>query len=108
MNLELAQLPDTVAEDAASILAQAGVTDVQVARHLEAVGAVLRRHKIAVDGAPRVSRTTVDGIASAVTYIFAVKCSPEEAFKLNVELAMEEEEMGIEKNQAFDALFLPA
>lgn len=106
MRQELPQLPVETARVASAVLERAGISDEHVARHLDAVGRVLRRHKLFIDDLPHVTATDREGVFSGVTYIFKLKCTAEQAFEYNLELASEEEEMGIEKKPAFDAIFL--
>ncbi len=89
--------------NAHKILAQAGITDERIARHLDVAGTVLRRHHIRNQAHPRV--TVADGLFNGVTYVFSVPVSANEAFDLNMELAAEEYAAGIEKDVAFDVVF---
>jgi hypothetical protein len=107
MKQDLAALPIDDALKAASILSRAGVSDSQIAKHLDAVGSVLRRHSIFFHGDAQVRIADVDGVYSGVTYVFNLQLNSDEVFDLNLELANEEEAMGIERNVAFDAMFLP-
>lgn len=92
---------------AASVLAKAGITDEQTVRHMEAVGVVLRRHKLFFDEQVRVNVCDVDGVFVGVTSVVGVNKTAREVFDLNIELATVEDEMGIEKHPAFDVMFKP-
>ncbi|WP_321789378.1 hypothetical protein [Burkholderia pyrrocinia] len=88
---------------ASDILQTAGITDEQVARHLDVAGVVLRRHNIHPTSHPRV--TVADGFFRGVTVSFIVPVSSDEAFEMNVELASEEVQSDVEKSLAFDVVF---
>ncbi|WP_250533478.1 hypothetical protein [Caballeronia sp. AZ10_KS36] len=85
------------------MLRTAGVSDKQIAQHLDVAGTILRRHHIRPNVEPRV--TTAAGFFQGVTYAFPVPVSADEAFAMNMELAVEELEAGIEKDVAFDVVF---
>jgi len=92
-------------EMANRILREAGISDERIARHLDVAGQVLTRHRIRPHIAPRV--TSADGFFHGVTYALAVPVTADEAFEMNMELATEENEAGIEKDVAFDVVFEP-
>jgi len=92
---------------AAKVLANAGVSDDDVTRHLDFAGEVLRRHKLFFINDIQVNVSDVDGEFIGVTCVLNVRKSPVDAFELNVELAELEQEMGLQKNPAFDVMFLP-
>jgi hypothetical protein len=92
-------------EVANRILREAGISDERIARHLDVAGQVLTRHRIRPHVSPRV--TSADGFFSGVTYALAVPVSADEAFDMNIELALEEGEAGIDKDVAFDVVFEP-
>ena len=85
------------------ILREAGISDEQVARHLDAAGVVLSRHRIRPQVHPRV--IAAEGFFRGVTFAFPVPVSADEAFEMNVELAVEEEQAGVQKDVAFDVVF---
>lgn len=92
---------------AAAILAKAGVTDEQVARHMDAAGEVLRRRKLFYHEDILVNVADIDGVFVGVTCVLGVNRAPKEVFELNVELARAEREMGVEKHPVFDVMFKP-
>ena len=85
------------------ILRGAGISDEQIAQHLDVAGVVLRKHNIRPNISARVA--AAEGFFHGVTYAFAVPVSAEEAFAMNVELAIGEEEAGVHKDIAFDVVF---
>lgn len=89
--------------DAAEILQKAGISDADVAKHLDIAGGVLKGHGIRPKGGPRV--TVAPGFFEAVTFQFEVPVSAKEAFEMNVELAIAEDEAGIPKDVHFDVVF---
>lgn len=93
---------------AARILSQNGVSDVEVARYMDAAGAVLRQHRMFFSDDIQVQVSDVEGVFVGVTCVFRVHRSREEVFDLNIELARAEREMDVQKNPVFDVMFLPA
>jgi hypothetical protein len=85
------------------LLRTAGVSDTQIARQLDVAGEVLRRHHIRPIAEPRL--TLAEGFFQGVTYAFPVPVSADEAFAMNMELASDEFDAGIEKDVAFDVVF---
>jgi hypothetical protein len=85
------------------LLLAAGISDDHVAQHLDVAGVILRRHRIRPHICPRV--TTADGLFHGVTYSLGVPVSAREAFKMNAELAEEEDRAGIARYPAFDVVF---
>jgi hypothetical protein len=106
MNIEMPTLPVAKAIRASAVLSAAGVTDEDITRHLDAAGVVLRRHRIFFEDEGEVEVADEPGLFNGVTCIFRLHRSAEEVFDLNMELALAEEEMAIEKSPAFDVLFL--
>lgn len=88
---------------AIQMLKNAGVSEAQISSHLDLAGEVLRRHHIRPQVDARV--TAADGFFNGVTYALPVPVSAEEAFDMNLELAMAEDEAGIKKHLAFDVVF---
>lgn len=107
MNLEMPELPAAKAARAAAVLKKAGLSDEHATRHLDAAGAVLRRHKLFHEQDVRLEVADEPGVFMGVTCIFRLRRSAEEVFELNLELAAEEDEMMVDKSPAFDVLFLP-
>lgn len=85
------------------ILREAGISDAQIAQHLDVAGVVLRKHNIRPNISARVA--AAEGFFHGVTYAFTVPVSAAEAFEMNVELAMGEEAAGVHKDIAFDVVF---
>jgi hypothetical protein len=92
---------------ATGVLKRAGVTDEQVAQHLDAAGEILRRHRLFYGDKIRVNVSDVEGLFVGVTCIVPVAKTPKEVFELNVELAVAEQEMGVQKHPVFDVMFKP-
>ncbi|GAB5098690.1 hypothetical protein [Caballeronia sp. HLA56] len=90
-------------EAAHTMLKASGISDERVARQLDVAGSILRKHGIRPHVSPRVTASA--GFFEGVTYSLAVPVSAEEAFEMNVELAMCEDEAGIEKCVEFDVVF---
>jgi hypothetical protein len=88
---------------AEAILRGAGVDDAQVGRQLDIAGNILHNHRVRSEVAPQV--TAMPGVFESVTYLLRVPVSPNEAFEMNIELAMAEDEAGIVKDVAFDVVF---
>lgn len=85
------------------IFARAGFTQERIARHLDVAGEVLRRHRIRPQVEPRV--TVAKGFFEGVTYAMLVPVSTREAFDMNMELAMAEDDAGIHRDFAVDVAF---
>jgi tetratricopeptide (TPR) repeat protein len=107
MGIDVDTLQVEIMETVAGILDRAGYSDDDVKQHLEAVGEVMRANKVFYAERPQFEATDVDGEFCGVTMIFRLQCSRAEAFDFNLALAEQEEKMGIKKNPAFDAIFLP-
>jgi hypothetical protein len=108
LNMDIPESLRARAKEASVILRRANISDEQIVRQLDAVGTVLRNHRIFFEGDAQINSTDMDGVFSGVTYVFRVKRTPEEVFELNVELALCEEELGVQKNIAFDVMFSPS
>jgi len=108
MNMEMAGFPVEEARTAAGVLSRAGLSDEMITHHLDAAGEVLRRHRFFFQEYAEILATDEKELFEGVTCIFRLKLSADEVFELNMELAMVEEEMLIEKSPAFDVMFLPA
>lgn len=105
MSLDITQVEEAADLPlAASIVAQADLSDDDIAAHMDAAGAVFRSHRLFP--ACRISASKVDGIFVGVTTALWVDASPEKVFDLNIELAQEEERRGIRKTPAFDVVFV--
>ena len=94
-------------QKAAEILEREGVSDEQVARHMDAAGEVLRRRKMFYHDTARIKVANIEGVFVGVTCVFAVTGDPMEVFEMNMELARVEREMDVVKNAAFDVIFKP-
>jgi len=103
MNLEV---PDVqgLTSSTVRLLTGANLSEKDVARHLEAAGAVLMKHRIR----PLAKRILAgdENRASLLSVLFHVPGTPDEVFDLNVELAQMEDEMGIPKHISFDVAFV--
>jgi hypothetical protein len=108
MQMEMPTFQIESARIAADLLRRTGVTDEHLTRHLDAAGAVLRRHRLFFQEVAELEISDEPDVLIGVTYVFRIKMSPPEVFEMNLELALTEEEMGIEKSSSFDVVFLPA
>lgn len=93
------------ASEAATILARAGVSDDDVARHLDAAGSVLRRAGMFSAKAADIYATCIPDIFSGVAMAVNVNCDEDELSALNAALANEETARHINKNSVFDVVF---
>jgi hypothetical protein len=93
---------------AARILSQHGISDVEIALHMDAAGAVLRRHRMFYYGDIQIQVSDVEGVFTGITCVFRMRLSPDEVFDLNVELSKNERELQVQKSPIFDVMFLPA
>jgi hypothetical protein len=108
MQMEMPKFQIESARAAAALLERTGVSDEQLTRHLDAAGAVLRHHRLFFQEVAELEISDEPDVLIGVTYVFRIKMSSSEVFEMNLELAIAEEEMGIEKSPAFDVVFLPA
>jgi len=108
MGIDMNGLPVQLISESASVLARAGISDEMVARHIDAVGAVLTAHKTLVPKEPVILSNDIENVNSGVTLVFRVYGDAKTIFSYNVELAQMEEEMKVEKSQAFDVVFAAA
>ncbi|QCP50200.1 hypothetical protein FAZ95_14025 [Trinickia violacea] len=88
---------------AAAVLRKSGISEEQIARHLDIAGDVLIRHGVRPRVVPAI--TSAPGFFEGVTYLLTVPVTPNEAFDMNIELAMAEDAAGIAKDVAFDVVF---
>jgi hypothetical protein len=88
---------------AVAILQRAGVDDAQIGRQLDIAGNILHNHRVRPEVTPLI--TAAPGDFEGVTYRLTVPVTPNEAFEMNVELAMAEDEAGLVKDVAFDVVF---
>lgn len=93
---------------AASLLAEAGLEDADVARHLDLAGGILRRRRLMWVGHPSLSVHSADGLLKAATYVFQVRLSNDEIFEMNCELADAEARANIKRHPYFDITFTAA
>jgi hypothetical protein len=107
MNIELQFPPSEQSFKVAAVLQAAGVSDDQVVRHMDAAGMLLRKHKMFFGKDIEINFSDVQGEFVGVTCVLNVNKPPQEVFELNVELAMAEIELGVQKHPAFDVMFLP-
>jgi len=107
MNIDMSGFPSSKTAKASAILTEAGLSDEDVVRHLDAAGAVLRRNKLLLFCETEMEVVDQVDLLKGVTCILRVRRSDEEVFELNMALALAEEEMGIKKSPAFEVLFLP-
>jgi hypothetical protein len=92
---------------AASVLSRNGISDAEVAQHMDAVGVVMRQHRMFYTGDIQVEVSDIEGVFVGVTCVFRVQRSQDEVFDLNIELAKIEREMNVPKKSVFDVMFLP-
>jgi len=93
------------ASEAAAILARAGVTDDDVARHLDAAGIVLRRAGMFSAKSADLYATNIPDIFSGVAMALNVHCDEDELAGLNAALAREEQARHVNRNSVFDVVF---
>lgn len=105
MKIELNKVENHVLDSACAFLEAAGLTDEDVALHLDAAGNVLRAHGLFPLGSMVINQTP--GVLSGIMNVFNVPASPDETFDMNVELAMEEERLGVKKTGFFEIAFAP-
>jgi Tfp pilus assembly protein PilF len=104
MNMNLDALnKSSFARTLASFLRERDISDAHLAKHFDAAGKIMRKHGIVVTH--ETSMAQIDGIHHGITVALDVPVSQEEAFDMNIELAMAEDEFGIEKHPAFDIVF---
>lgn len=108
MGIDMDGLPVQLISESASVLARAGISDQMVARHIDAVGAVLTAHNSLVPKEPVLLSNDIENVNSCVTLVFRVHGDAKTIFSYNVELAKMEEEMNVEKSHAFDVVFAAA
>ena len=108
MGVDISALPVGVINEAAAIMDGAGITDQDVANHLEAAGAVLRAHKAFDVLAGDVLTSQIAGGLTGITMVLRVVGTPSEVFQLNKALARKERELQIRKSPAFDVLIASA
>lgn len=97
-----------MAEQSESILRRAGLSDLDIARHLDAAGSVLREMRVFEVQPPKIIATNVENVMTGVTMVLYIKCDPAEIFSYNVALAQKEEELNVVKHPAFDVVFAAA
>ena len=107
MGIELQEQLSESCRKAACLLASEGVSDEQVALHLDVAGEVLRRRRMFYYDAPKIKVSAVKGVFVGVTCVLAVAGSSMEVFEMNMELAQLEREMDVVKHPAFDVIFKP-
>lgn len=103
MKMEITSIDRQSVSSISQFLADEGLSDADIARHLDVAGEILSKHRI-----PVVSKTSchkLPGVSNAFTVALAVPVSQSEAFDMNIELAMAEEERNIKKNSSFDIVF---
>ncbi|NDP59568.1 MAG: hypothetical protein GZ090_09445 [Oxalobacteraceae bacterium] len=106
MRLDMTTLDTSLPKNIAALLRKAGVTDHDVARQLEAAGTVLNRHKLFYTGAPEISVCDIPDAFIGVTFAFTLPVDGKDIFSYNIQLAKEEMAMNIQKNHAFDVVFV--
>jgi hypothetical protein len=108
MELDMTNFPVEIAEKSASILRRVGISDEQVARHIDAAGSVLRDMRVFEAREPQIIASDVDNVMTGVTMVLYVKCDPAEVFSYNLALAQKEDELKVVKHPAFDVVFAAA
>ncbi|WP_115954033.1 hypothetical protein [Cupriavidus plantarum] len=93
---------------AARLMAEAGLDDEDVAKHLDLAGEVLRNRRLKWSGHPCLCVHGVDGLFKAVTYVLSVRQSRDEVFEMNCELADAEVRANIKRHPYFDITFIAA
>ncbi|PWK38988.1 hypothetical protein [Cupriavidus plantarum] len=93
---------------AARLMAEAGLDDEDVAKHLDLAGEVLRNRRLKWSGHPCLCVHGVDGLFKAVTYVLSVRQSRDEVFEMNCELADAEVRANVKRHPYFDITFIAA
>lgn len=102
MGLEVPTLREPP-EEIVELLRSEGISDVDLARHLEAAGKICSRHRVKT----QIKRMVAGNDKPVMmTLLFVVPKSGDEVFEMNMELAQAEEEMGIVKRMAVDVAFV--
>lgn len=104
----MTSFPVEMAEECASILRRAGLSDKDVARHIDAAGSVLREMRLCEVQQQQIIASNVENVMTGVTMVLYVKCDPAEIFSYNMALARKEEELNVVKHPAFDVVFAAA
>lgn len=86
------------------ILSNACIDDATIAEHLDVAGNVWR--KLGVSPQARVDVQNTAGVFSGVTYFLYVDLPAEQLFQANVELAKEELDSQVQRNDVFDIVFV--
>lgn len=107
MEMDMTGLDIDIQLEAAALLHVHGISDEEVARHLDAAGLVMRRHRIFCYGIPEVRATAIDGEFSGVSIVFRVPGSRLDVLALNAALAEQEGAVGIAGRGIFNVMFLP-
>ncbi|MFC4420822.1 hypothetical protein [Cupriavidus pampae] len=93
---------------AASLLAEAGLKDAEVARHVDLAREILRRRRLMLARHPFLSVHCVPGLLKAITYVFPVRLSSDQTFQMNCELADAEARANVKRHPYFDIAFVAA
>jgi hypothetical protein len=103
MSMDIGSLSTPMAEAINSFLEAHDVSDAQIAKHFDVAGEIMRKRGIVFSY--QTNLTNMDGLHHGITVAIDVPVSQEEAFDMNIELAMAEEKFQIEKHPSFDLVF---
>ncbi|WP_320533639.1 hypothetical protein [Robbsia andropogonis] len=90
-------------QNASELLKSRGISEGEVARHLDIAGNICHKHGYVSNVAMHV--TLAGEFFSGVTYALQIPASTSEAFELNMELAEAEESAGIQRHVEYDVVF---
>lgn len=103
INMDVRSLATPMAESISKFLKENDISDAEIAKHFDVAGEIMRRHRLVF--AYETNFTHMDGLHHGITVAVDVPVSQSEAFDMNIELAMAEEEFQIKKHPSFDVVF---
>ncbi|MBY0243250.1 MAG: hypothetical protein K2X55_28485 [Burkholderiaceae bacterium] len=105
LGIDVSHLPVLDLDEVVQIINEAGITDADIARHMDAAGCVLRERGLLEVKSPQIlkSRSEAGGF-TGVTIMLYVKGGPKDILSYNKALARREREMEIKKDVAFDVV----
>ena len=105
MGIDLSALPVKIVAESSALLKRLGISDDEVAQHIDAAGAVMRANNQFAMRVPHLIVNDIDGVSSGVTLVMLMDADAKRIFSYNIELAEMEMEMSVQKNAAFDVVF---
>jgi hypothetical protein len=103
MNMKLEAVETPMATTISDFLRAQEISDSQVARHFDVAGEILRKRGIVFTYETNITR--MEGLHYGITIAVDVPVTQSEAFDMNIELAMAEDEYEIKKHPSFDLVF---